>query len=225
MSRRRGPSGWGPRALPGIRNRLVVSLREEEERLRALAEEARRVGVPMAGALMGHVRTYEEAAESAGGSTLIWVSESMARVVIDASQDVPAIDDADCPEDRAFVVFQSPLPPIDTRGFGGLSLRDGLRTDIPYMDPVPVDAIGWSLSPGAVRVDIYCRPERLPLPVYPGQSELVSISEMMAPIPVVFAELHAVDREGSPLSNEGNRGILAFLSAMWVLMRTPTTVS
>jgi hypothetical protein len=200
-------------------------LREEEERLRALAEEARRVGVPMAGALMGHVRTYEEAAESAGGSTLIWVSESMARVVIDASQDVPAIDDADCPEDRAFVVFQSPLPPIDTRGFGGLSLRDGLRTDIPYMDPVPVDAIGWSLSPGAVRVDIYCRPERLPLPVYPGQSELVSISEMMAPIPVVFAELHAVDREGSPLSNEGNRGILAFLSAMWVLMRTPTTVS
>lgn len=183
------------------------------------------MGVPMAGALMGHVRTYEEAAESAGGSTLIWVSESMARVVIDASQDVPAIDDADCPEDRAFVVFQSPLPPIDTRGFGGLSLRDGLRTDIPYMDPVPVDAIGWSLSPGAVRVDIYCRPERLPLPVYPGQSELVSISEMMAPIPVVFAELHAVDREGSPLSNEGNRGILAFLSAMWVLMRTPTTVS
>lgn len=166
-------------------------------------------------------RSWWDMARTLDDAMLIWVSTPMMRVALDASQDVPSIDTIDCPADRGLAAFDTPLPPFETAPVGGLALRDGTRTDIPHDAPVPVDAIAWHLHGSTLDVNLMCRPERLPLPLHPNQADLVGFIEFSTPVPLVFDEARVATRSGKLV--RGNFGPLAFLSAMWVLMMTPTT--
>lgn len=224
MTRRQ--SGWKARALPGIRNRLVESLCREAGRLRDLKDEAVRLGrAGDANVFDRNARTHWDMTRTVEESTLIWVSGPMMRVALDSSQDVPALNDTDCPAECGLLVFQDPLPAVDTTTWGGLDLRDGQRTDVAYTDPVAVDAIAWHLHGGHLDVSLMCRPSRLPLPLFPDQSpDLVPYAGLACEIPAVFDGVQAVNRDGEFLDH-ATLGPLAFLSAAWVLMMTPSAAS
>ena len=74
----------------------------------------------------------------------------MARVAMDAAQDVPALRGEDCPTWDGLIVCAAPLPPIETAtGHGGAARRR----------MAPVDAIAWARRADTIRVTLLARPE------------------------------------------------------------------
>lgn len=122
--------------------------RREAGRLTALADRARRINET------GYAVEFDQAsaataavAATVEAASLYWVAAPMARLAMDASQDVPAINGADAPAQAGLMVMAEPLPAWDTSVIGGLALRDGARTDVPHNEAVPVDALTWNLAP------------------------------------------------------------------------------
>lgn len=202
--------------------------RREAGRLTVLADRARRINEPRYATEF----TEASAATAATAATveaadLYWVAAPMARLAMDASQDIPAINAADAPAQAGLMVMAEPLPAWDTSVIGGLSLRDGARTDVPYDEAVPVDALTWQLDPHpsgvrALTVELMCRPARLPLPLLEYQSSwLVPFTRLRTLIPASLAAAQAVGPDGAPV-DPAHVGVMAWLQAAWTLMATPS---
>ncbi|ARD42470.1 hypothetical protein [Actinomyces gaoshouyii] len=216
---------------------LVRAGRAEAVRLAGVAQRARAIGrADLAAQLDDSARALQRGAATVEAAELYWVAGPMARLAMDASQDVPAILTTDAPAAHGLMVFAEPLPAWDTTGTDGLALRDGARTDVPYHDPVPVDALSWAITAphhrahaqaGAViRVELHTRPARLPLPLMEHQCPfLVPFTTITQPIPA------ALDAGGTVLAPAGvataaeHVGVLALLQAAWVLMSTPSVAT
>lgn len=201
--------------------------RREAGRLTALADRARRINEA------GYAVEFTEAsaataavAATVEAAALYWVAAPMARLAMDASQDVPAINGTDAPAQVGLMVMAEPLPAWDTTVIGGLALRDGDRTDVPHNEAVPVDALTWNLDPHpsgvrALTIELMCRPTRLPLPLLEHQSSwLVPFTRLRTLIPASLDTTQAVGPDGVPV-DPAHVGVMAWLQAAWTLMATP----
>ena len=201
--------------------------RREAGRLTALADRARRINET------GYAVEFDQAsaataavAATVEAASLYWVAAPMARLAMDASQDVPAINGADAPAQAGLMVMAEPLPAWDTSVIGGLALRDGARTDVPHNEAVPVDALTWNLAPHpsgvkALTIELMCRPARLPLPLLEYQSSwLVPFTRLRTLIPASLDAAQAVGPDGGPV-DPAHVGVMAWLQAAWTLMDTP----
>lgn len=101
------------------------------------------------------------------------------------------------------------------------------RTDVPYDEAVPVDALTWRLDPHpsgvrALTVELMCRPARLPLPLLGHQSSmLVPFTRLRTLIPASLEAARAVGPDGVPV-DPAHVGVMAWLQAAWTLMSTPS---
>lgn len=201
--------------------------RREAGRLTALADRARRINEA------GYAAEFDQASAASAAvaatveaADLYWVAAPMARLAMDASQDIPAINGADVPAQAGLMVMAEPLPAWDTSVIGGLALRDGDRTDVPYDEAVPVDALTWNLDPHpsgvkALTIELMCRPTRLPLPLLGHQSSmLVPFTRLRTLIPASLDAAQAVGPDGGPV-DPAHVGVMAWLQAAWTLMATP----
>ena len=207
---------------------LAREERREAGRLTALADRARRINEPGYAAEFTEASTATAAvAATVEAASLYWVAAPMARLAMDASQDVPAINGADAPTPVGLMVMAEPLPAWDTSVIGGLSLRDGARTDVPYNKAVPVDALTWHLEPHpsgvtALTIELMCRPARLPLPLLEYQSSwLLPFTRLRTLIPASLDTARAVGPDGAPV-DPAHVGVMAWLQAAWTLMSTPS---
>lgn len=202
--------------------------RREAGRLTALAERARRINEPgYAAEFTEASAATAEAAATVEAADLYWVAAPMARLAMDASQDIPAINGVDAPAQAGLMVMAEPLPSWDTTVIGGLALRDGARTDVPHDEAVPVDALTWNLDPHpsgvrALTIELMCRPTRLPLPLLEYQSSmLVPFTRLRTLIPASLDAAQAVGPDGAPV-DPAHVGVMAWLQAAWTLMATPS---
>lgn len=164
-------------------------------------------------------------AAGVAGAELFWVTGPMARLAMDASQDIPVLTADSAPADDGLLVLEKPLPPWDTTVIGGLALRDGQRTDIPHTAPVEVDALQWALTPTdqgqELTVGLLCRPQRLPLPLLANQGPfLVSFATLTTRLPVSTRTVLSLGEAGASTDPE-HVGVLSWLVTAWTLMATP----
>ena len=164
VRRGRRAGAWSPPLVAAMARSLAREERREAGRLTALADRARLIHEA------GYAAEFTEAsaataavAATVEAADLFWVAAPMARLAMDASQDVPAINGVDAPAQAGLMVMAEPLPAWDTSVIGGLALRDGARTDVPHNEAVPVDALTWRLDshPSGVRaltIELMCRP-------------------------------------------------------------------
>ena len=227
VRRGRRAGAWSPPLVAAMARSLAREERREAGRLTALADRARRINEA------GYAAEFTEAsaataatAATVEAAALYWVATPMARLAMDASQDIPAINGTDAPAQAGLMVMAEPLPAWDTSVIGGLALRDGARTDVPYDEAVPVDALTWHLAPHpsgvkALTIELMCRPTRLPLPLLEHQSNwLVPFTRLRTLIPASLDTAQAVGPDGAPV-DPAHVGVMAWLQAAWTLMATP----
>lgn len=233
MSRRRRPPAWRAITVPDMARSLSRQGRAEAARLAALADRAR-LTVPhrpeLAAALDDGARAAQAGADTAASAELYWVSGDMARIAMDAAQDVPALLDIDAPTTKGLIVFAVPLPSWDTSGTGGLALRDGTRTDIAYHEPVPVDALMWDITTHdtrtILRVELHTRPTNLPLPLLGYQGPfLIPFTSITQALPAPLDDGGLVIAPQGVMAASDHIGVLALLEAVWVLMATPSVAT
>ena len=229
VRRGRRAGAWSPPLVAAMARSLAREERREAGRLTALADRARRINEA------GYAAEFTEAsaataatAATVEAAALYWVATPMARLAMDASQDIPAINGTDAPAQAGLMVMAEPLPAWDTSVIGGLALRDGARTDVPHDEAVPVDALTWHLDPHpsgvkTLTIELMCRPGRLPFPIMGQQSTtfLVPFTRIRTLIPVSLEAARAMGPDGTPV-DPADIGILAWLQAAWTLMATPS---
>lgn len=227
VRRGRRAGAWSPPLVAAMARSLAQEGRREAGRLTALADRARRINEA------GYAAEFDKASAATAAvaatvetASLYWVAAPMARLAMDASQDIPAINGVDAPAQAGLMVMAEPLPAWDTSAIGGLALRDGDRTDVPHNEAVPVDALTWNLDPHpsgvrALTIELMCRPARLPLPLLGHQSNwLVPFTRLRTLIPASLDAAQAVGPDGAPV-DPAHVGVMAWLQAAWTLMTTP----
>lgn len=228
VRRGRRTGAWSPPLVAAMARSLAREGRREAGRLTALADRARLINES------GYAVEFDQASAASAAvaatveaASLYWVAAPMARLAMDASQDIPAINGADAPAQAGLMVMAEPLPAWDTTVIGGLALRDGPRTDVPHNEAVPVDALTWNLDPHpsgvrALTIELMCRPGRLPLPLLEYQSNwLVPFTRLRTLIPASLDTAQAVGPDGAPV-DPAHVGVMAWLQAAWTLMATPS---
>ena len=240
MSRRRRAPAWAATAVPEMARTLARTNLAEAARLAATADHARATAPhrpDLAQRLEDSARSAQASAATARAAELYWVTADMARIAMDASQDVPALLAPDAPAPAGLMAFAAPLPEWDTAPTGGLTLRDedGSWTD--YREPVPVDALTWAIGPPtrpthagaaqAIRVELHTRTHNLPLPLLHHQSPfLVPFTAITQALPAPLGSGGLVIAEGGVFpAGAGHTGVLALLEAAWVLMSAPAVAT
>ncbi|MDO5067628.1 MAG: hypothetical protein Q4D96_10150 [Propionibacteriaceae bacterium] len=232
MVRRGRRASWSATMVPTMARTLATTSAQEAARLRELAARARAIGrADLAAQLDDGAANAALGAALAQQAAYYWVAEPMARLAMDASQDVPAITPASAPTTSALMVLAGPLPAWDTTGIGGLALRQGQRTDIQHDEPVPIDAITWHITQAdtahaQLRIELMCRPHRLPLPLLEHQAPfLVPFAHWRLTIPTTLEASRTVitTREGMYTGARAGADIavLSWLQAAWSLMTSP----
>lgn len=146
----------------------------------------------------------------------------MARVAMDAAQDVPALRGEDCPTWDGLIVCAAPLPPIETA-----ARRDGATR----RRMAPVDAIAWARRADTIRVTLLARPEHTTRSAahtqaaaagFPMNPFLVPVATISLPTPLDLTGPAPEDAEIPAGEWPAIVAVAAFLSSAWVLMDTPT---
>ena len=133
------PDQWSARAVPGWRRELADAWDDAAARRQARldriggAQVARMLAGDDVVDLVGHTQQQASALRAAD---LYWVTGDMAAQALDASQDVPGFTTADLISPSGLVLFQAPLPDIDTPR---LTLTDGTV----WAGRVPVWGLWW----------------------------------------------------------------------------------
>lgn len=153
---------------------------------------------------------------------LFWISDEIARQAMDASQDVPHISPGDTPAPSGILFFEKPLPPLPmdkvTRGIylsqlhltaekvGTAALKN--LTSEPY-------GIMWGyLGRGKLAVSIFGL-HGAKAPVLGDIDPRITLGAFDLPLGQVTPIEEITE-------SQGQQAFLAFLSALWVLMKTPT---
>jgi hypothetical protein len=156
-----------------------------------------------------------------------WVTRDMAASAMQASADVPSLSREDAPSMNGLMCFSSPLPPMSTVRAGGVAMRGPDGGTIESADPVPVDALAWMVGRFDIVVLPLVRTHRLAGPIHDAPMPLQIFETAQAKLPAVLADMTSDTRDewglaGAPEPDPDMAGLLAFLSACWVLMMTPT---
>lgn len=224
MSRRRRKD-WSPYALPGMQRSLVAALEQHAGHTDGLAERARAVDPSMEAGFRADAEGHRLTAWAARIADRYWVTDPMARVALDASQDMPGFTGEDMPAPTGLLLVEKPLPDKDVTAIGGLRLRDretGNPELFDRMEPVPVDGFLWHHRGRSVIVWVLVRSSRLSAPLLVADAPLTAFMSLELPVPADFTgEKAFLGPEGASPTSDA-LGVLSWLSAAWHLMGMPT---
>ena len=215
------PDQWSARAVPGWRRELADAWDDAAARRQARldriggAQVARMLAGDDVVDLVGHTQQQASALRAAD---LYWVTGDMAAQALDASQDVPGFTTADLISPSGLVLFQAPLPDIDTPR---LTLTDGTV----WAGRVPVWGLWWHpRSADQTVVEVLTRAEAMPGPMVAGAGvQPVLVLPVSRHQGIIFDDVKTIaDSETGRAMPRDSLGVLALLSAMSVLMTTPT---
>lgn len=144
---------------------------------------------------------------------LFWVTEPMAQVALDASQDIPTVTPAIAPCPAGFLAVAGGLPPLPVE-------PSAERTDTqgqPITEPIAPSAVLWFTSEAGFHVCVYAHTTAMPAGRRISRSgPLHELVEMTLPRTPDGGWPEALDGDALHL------GLLAWLGACWHLMMTPT---
>ena len=219
----RKKTSWSASAVPAMKDALAraITLQAREYERIALSSlpESEEQKLNRENAIK-----YHGLANFVDTADMYWVTDPMARIALDASQDIPRVTTDDMPSPNGLIVLEKPLPDIDLRETGqvvGITIYDR-RTSVRKPDfygPVAVDAILWSAAGEDVFIFLFAKSARLPGTSLKGAPPLELISVLHVTIPKVFEE--DAERRGNAIAH----GVIAWLATAWHLMTIPTTAS
>lgn len=211
---RRGRAGWSAARLPTARRDLVRTLDEATARMARVSPDDSLTASEIADGLADFSRLRRVLTVG----DMYWVASAMGAAALDASHDVPEISYTDAPGPLGLMAFESPLPPLDTRGYGA---EPEVRGDI------PLDAIAWQAGHDHIDVDLLVRTRHLPTPPPTGGSAdaLFPLAHFASRLPVSLDAEPVLLTEQSVTHDRSWTHILALLSAAWVMMMTPTVAT
>lgn len=217
MSRRK--DRWTAISLPALARAQAKADRAITAAVRQLPERA----IAGAGRQLAYAQAFEETDRDAAVLEAVpcyWVTAPMATVAMDASLDVPEIDvDRDMPSPSGFIAFEKPLPPLPLPQ----NMPAEVASSLHLPNSSPVSALLWRGSgSGTLSVTAFTWSGHLPAgygldaSMIPKQP-LLEITTIQ--VPRTRAELEHV------AARPQVKALLAFLSASWILMMTPTVAS
>lgn len=223
MSRRRKVSAasFPPVAVAAFRKDLVAYY----ERTLADIKRARAEGVLsalMVGLPEDSAQNAENEVLGAKNAELFWVSDEIARQAMDASQDVPHISPLDAPAVSGILFFEKPLPPVPM----DVATRKVYLSQLQLTaEKVGLDALAnftseaygvmWShIGRGMLAVHVFG--------LHGAKSKVPGDIDPRIPLGYFDLPLGRITEIGELTQSEGQQAFLAFLSALWVLMKTPS---
>lgn len=205
--------------VPAARRALTALENADVVHERRLIERARRLGMPDH-EFVEAIKYNLHLIDLLASASLHWITAPMSRVMMDASQDVPAFAGVMAPSPSGLVLFEEPLPGWDVAASGGIYIRDGIGD---WLEPVPVDALAWACEPYGNTVYLLIRPRRVPGKVLADQTNrdpLVPMMRLRTP-PALDLDDPQIIHQTRP----DQISLMAFLAAMWTLMASPGTAS
>lgn len=198
---------WRVSAVPELRSILLAEKAEVPARTMRIADVSTNPDKLAVRAEALAKAAYERSlATTLGIGEMYWVSADMVGLALDAAGDVPGFNPAtDLPAPHGFMVLEKPLPALRTWV---------LDTDYQKRDvDLEVDLITWSTVGKGIRIESFCRNERVPNSIDNG-----SFFE-----PVWF---HTGDADGlyefdDEAAVELTVQLMSFLAAAALLMASP----
>lgn len=225
MSRRHrktNPSTFPPVAVATFRKELVAYYEKNDVdfyRLKAQGQLPQLlVGLPE-----DSVQNMHNEVQRAKEAELFWVSDEITRQAMDASQDVPHISPLDAPASSGILFFEKPLPPLPmdqvTRGdfLSHLQIAAEKVGGTAGLKNVTSEAYGlmWGhLGRDMLAVTVFG--------LHGAKTPVLGEIDPRIPLGYFDLPLGQVTPIEELTGSEGQQAFLAFLSALWVLMKTPT---
>ncbi|GAA2179932.1 hypothetical protein GCM10009785_08730 [Brooklawnia cerclae] len=213
----RSTQQWSARSVPALRRELVQAYQDRADRIRHL--------IPRGGAVAPHlvpggwdaVERDEQSVFELRGIDLFWVTGDMGRLALDASLDVPEFDPAEIPVQAGLIVFQDPMPALQTQP---LAVWEGKQV-VDWQGDARVWALSWHPRAGGLAVTAYTRLHELPGPLLPG-TDLQPVLFLVATRRAVFSDYSELRTDqGTPVDTRA-LGVFALLASATVMMMTPT---
>lgn len=225
MSRRHrktNPNTFPPVAVATFRKELVAYYEKNDVdfyRLKAQGQLPQLlVGLPE-----DSVQNMHNEVQRAKEAELFWVSDEITRQAMDASQDVPHISPLDAPASSGILFFEKPLPPLPmdqvTRGdfLSHLQIAAEKVGGTAGLKNVTSEAYGlmWGhLGRDMLAVTVFG--------LHGAKAPVLGEIDPRIPLGYFDLPLGQVTPIEELTGSEGQQAFLAFLSALWVLMKTPT---
>lgn len=224
MSRTRKISAktFPPAAVATFRKELVAYYeRSVSDFQRAMREGA--AAHLLAGLPYDAVELMYREVEQTKAAELFWVGSEIAAQAFDASQDVPHISPADAPAPAGIIFFENPLPPmpmdrvsraaflehleVTANSLGGTAALRNLTSE--------VHGLMWApLGRGKLAVQAFG--------LHGAKAPVAGAVDPRLPLAYFDAPLGELTEIEALTHSEGQQAFLSFVSALWVLMKTPT---
>lgn len=224
MSARRrkiSPAQFPPVKVAAFRKELVAYLEKGVIDFKR-ADAAGQAIVRLAGQPEATYRYLRNELAGAEEAELFWVSNEIVQQAFDASQDVPHISALDAPAPAGILFFEKPLPPLPmdqaTRGLYlsqitlaaqtvGTAAFKNLTTE--------VHGVMWSyIGPGRLAV--------MAFGVHGAKAPTAGAIDPRIPLGYFDIPLFEATEIEEITQGQAHKAFLAFLSSLWVLMKTPT---
>lgn len=221
-NRRISATSFPPVAVAAFRKELVA-YHEKTALDFYRAEQAGVAAQLLAGLAPDAATMMQREAQSAREAELYWVSTDIAHQALDASTDIPHISPLDIPADSGIIFFEKPLAPLPmdktARGvyltqaklvaekLGGTHALKNLTSE--------VYGVMWAHL-GRNMLALHAFGLHGAKPAIPGDVD------PRLPLAYFDLPLGQVTEIGELTQSEGQQAFLAFISALWVLMKTPT---
>jgi len=166
-------------------------------------------------------RRLRDVAAHVRAAELYWVSDSMARVALDASADLPDWTPAAAlPTPIGMLVWERPLPLLPVAGIPS-TLWPRSALGVPQQPKAPVSGVLWVQTGGTVRVTVLSRRSDLV-----DLTDWLVIPERAAVWPSTMLEDFPADALYTAASMRGTgAGFVSMLATTWLLMQQPTVAT
>lgn len=224
MSRTRKISAtkFPPVAVAAFRKELVAY----HEKMLSYFHQAERLGATahlLTGLAPDAADMMHREVEQTKAAELYWVSTDIAHQALDASTDIPHISPLDTPSDSGIIFFEKPLAPLpmDKTARGVYLTQAKLvaeklgETHALKNLTSEVYGIMWAHL-GRNMLALHAFGLHGAKPAIPGDVD------PRLPLAYFDLPLGQVTEIGELTQSEGQQAFLAFISALWVLMKTPT---
>lgn len=225
MSRRHrktNPNTFPPVAVATFRKELVAYCEKGQRDFYTAQSEGALLEL-LEGLPADSVQNMHNEVQRAKEAELFWVSDEITRQAMDASQDVPHISPLDAPASSGILFFEKPLPPLPmdqvTRGafLSQLHLTAEKIGGTAGLKNVTSEAYGlmWGhLGRNMLAVSVFG--------LHGAKAPVLGEIDPRIPLGYFDLPLGQVTLIEELTDSEGQQAFLAFLSALWVLMKTPT---
>lgn len=176
----------------------------------------------MAGLPTDSIKHMHNEVAAAKKAELFWVSDEICQQAFDASQDVPHISALDAPSATGILIFQKPLPPLPLDQYTRGAYLENLKFTA---EKVGLDALQNLTSEAHGVMWAHLGRGMLAISVFGIHGAKPSVLGQVDPrIPLGFFDIpldQTVEIENIS-TVQGQQAFLAFLSSLWILMKTPT---